>query len=77
MLPSVMTAKDIFFCFRIDLIHPETVVGVETSVPLCARSCLIVGGRENFVADDASLWKIMVTCARHIIMTWREAGSLF
>jgi hypothetical protein len=67
VLPSVMTAKERFFCFRIDLIHPETVVGVEASVPLRARTCLIVGGRENCVADDASLWKIMVTC--HIMNT--------
>jgi hypothetical protein len=56
-----MTAKDRFFCFRIDLIHPETVVEVASSVPVRARSCLIFGGRENFVADavDASRQKSM------------------
>jgi hypothetical protein len=62
VLPSVMTAKERFFCFRIDLIHPEIVVGVagvKESMPLRARSCLIFGAREKVAADvdDASLRK--------------------
>lgn len=64
VLPSVMTANDKFFCLRMDLIHPETVVD-----PLCsmvflgARSCLIFWGKENFepdAVDERSRRVIMV-----------------
>ncbi len=71
VLPSVMTANDKYFCLRMDLIHPVTVVVLLCStVFLGARSCLIFGGRENFgpdAVDERSRRMIMVsfgtTCA--------------
>lgn len=56
-----MTAKETFFCFRIDLIHPETVVEVDWFGSECARSCLIFGGNESLETEvvDANRRKII------------------
>lgn len=66
-LPSVITANDTFFCLRIDLIQPDTVV-TWSAVGGLSRSCLIVGARENFEAEAA----VVEANRRRIMIDARE-----